>query len=98
MKRILIIGTVVLGATLTAIAGPKADSASAVVENPPAATQVNPAWMIEGQKRYATNCGRCHQPPHKFSAREMAMAARHMRVRAMLTQDDMKYVMYYMTH
>lgn len=98
MKRTLIICGMILGAALMACAGPKADSANAVVENPPAATEVNPAWMLEGQKRYATNCGRCHQPPHKFSPREMAMAVRHMRVRAMLTQDDMKYVMYYMTH
>jgi hypothetical protein len=59
---------------------------------------VNQTWIIEGQKRYLTNCGRCHQPPRKFSPREMAMAVRHMRVRAMLTEDDMKYVIYYMTH
>ena len=62
------------------------------------AIDVNQDWMVQGQKRYATNCGRCHQAPHKFSPREMATAVRHMRVRAMLTQDDMKYVMYYMTH
>jgi hypothetical protein len=59
---------------------------------------INQIWIIEGQKRYLMNCGRCHQPPHKFSPREMAMAVRHMRVRAMLTEDDMKYVIYYMTH
>ena len=55
-------------------------------------------WRLEGEKRYRANCGRCHQPPHKFPARAMAMAIRHMRVRAMLTDDDMKYVLYYMTH
>jgi len=55
-------------------------------------------WMVEGEKRYRTNCGRCHQPPHKFPPRAMAMAVRHMRVRAMLTEDDMKYVLYYMIH
>lgn len=69
---------------------------------PPAAvvssTEHEQQWMIEGEKRYRTNCGRCHQPPHKFPPRAMAMAIRHMRVRGMLTDDDMKYVLYYMTH
>jgi len=55
-------------------------------------------WTIEGAKRYRANCGRCHQPPHKFPPRAMAMAVRHMRVRAMLTDDDMKFLLYYMTH
>jgi mono/diheme cytochrome c family protein len=54
-------------------------------------------WRVEGEKRYRANCGRCHQPPHKFPPRAMAMAIRHMRVRGMLTDDDMKYVLYYMT-
>lgn len=61
-------------------------------------TEVNQDWMLEGEKRYRENCGRCHQPPHKFSPRTMAMVVRHMRVRAMLTDDDMKYVLYYMSH
>jgi len=55
-------------------------------------------WRLEGERRYRANCGRCHQAPHKFPARAMAMAIRHMRVRAMLTDDDIKYVLYYMTH
>jgi mono/diheme cytochrome c family protein len=61
-------------------------------------TELEERWMVEGEKRYRANCGRCHQPPHKFPPRTMAMAIRHMRVRAMLTEDDMKYVLYYMTH
>ena len=60
--------------------------------------EVNEQWMLEGEKRYRMNCGRCHQPPHRFPPREMAMAVRHMRVRAMLTEDDMKFLIYYLTH
>lgn len=90
--------TVMLLSALLAFAGPKPSTAAAAIQNSSAPAEVNEDWMLEGQKRYATNCGRCHQPPHKFSPREMAMAVRHMRVRAMLTQDDMKFVMYYMTH
>jgi cytochrome c5 len=61
-------------------------------------TELEQQWRIEGEKRYRANCSRCHQPPHKFPPRAMAIAIRHMRVRAMLTDDDMKYVLYYMTH
>lgn len=63
-----------------------------------AVAPLNERWMVEGEKRYRTNCGRCHQAPHKFPPRAMAMAVRHMRVRALLTEDDMKYVLYYVTH
>ena len=62
------------------------------------AQEVNQDWMLEGEKRYRANCGRCHQPPRKFASREMATIVRHMRVRAMLTEDDVRYLLYYMTH
>ena len=63
-----------------------------------AATAMNERWMVEGEKRYRTNCGRCHHAPHKFPPRAMAMTVRHMRVRALLTEEDMKYILYYTTH
>jgi len=52
---------------------------------------------LEGEKRFRANCGRCHQPPHKFPPRIMAAAIRHMRVRAMLTDEDMRLILKYMT-
>lgn len=52
---------------------------------------------LEGEKRFRANCGRCHQPPHKFPPRVMASAIRHMRVRAMITDEDMKLILKYMT-
>ena len=52
---------------------------------------------LEGEKRFRTNCGRCHQAPHKFPPRMMATIVRHMRVRAMITDDDMKLILRYMT-
>lgn len=88
-----------LGVVGMAFAGsaakPSAPAASTALV---ASTEQDQQWRIEGERRYRTNCGRCHQPPHKFPPRAMAMAIRHMRVRAMLTDDDMKYVLYYMTH
>ncbi len=52
---------------------------------------------LEGEKRFRTNCGRCHQAPHKFPPRVMATAIRHMRVRAMLTDEDMRLILRFMT-
>jgi mono/diheme cytochrome c family protein len=51
----------------------------------------------EGEKRFRTNCGRCHQAPHKFPPRTMATVIRHMRVRAMITDEDMRLILRYMT-
>ena len=55
------------------------------------------AMRLEGEKRFRTNCGRCHQPPHKFPPRVMAAAIRHMRVRATITDEDMRLILRYMT-
>jgi mono/diheme cytochrome c family protein len=55
------------------------------------------AMRIEGEKRFRTNCGRCHMAPHKFPPRTMATILRHMRVRAMITDEDMRLILHYMT-
>jgi mono/diheme cytochrome c family protein len=55
------------------------------------------ALRLEGEKRFRTNCVRCHQAPHKFPPRVMAAAIRHMRVRAMITDEDMRLILRYMT-
>ena len=55
------------------------------------------ALRLEGEKRFRTNCGRCHQAPHKFPPRVMAAAIRHMRVRATITDEDMRLILRYMT-
>lgn len=77
-----------------------ADSADPAV--PPAGAKPDPrsieaAERAEGEKRFRANCGRCHQSPHKFPPRTMATAIRHMRVRAMITDDDMRLILRYMT-
>jgi cytochrome c5 len=74
------------------------NSAAVQSQTAVSASEVNEQWMLEGEKRYRINCVRCHQAPHRFPPRAMATVVRHMRVRAMLTEDDMKYVLYYMTH
>jgi len=52
---------------------------------------------LEGEKRFRANCGRCHTAPQKFPPRMMATIIRHMRVRATITDEDMRLVFFYMT-
>jgi cytochrome c5 len=52
---------------------------------------------VEGERRFQANCSRCHAAPHKFPPRMMATIVRHMRVRATLTDQDMKRVLFYRT-
>lgn len=52
---------------------------------------------LEGERRYHANCGRCHAAPPKFSPRMMATIIRHMRVRATITDQDMRLILHYMT-
>ena len=52
---------------------------------------------FEGEKRYHANCGRCHAAPPKFGHRMMATIIRHMRVRATITDEDMRLILHYMS-
>lgn len=76
---------------------PPATAAHANAAPSSAALQEDTRWRLEGEKRFATNCGRCHQAPHKYPPRVMATAIRHMRVRATITDDDMRYILRYIT-
>ena len=51
---------------------------------------------LEGEKRFHSNCGRCHAAPPKFSPRMAATIVRHMRVRATLTDEDMRLITRYL--
>jgi len=50
-----------------------------------------------GEQRFRANCGRCHAAPQKFPPRAMATVLRHMRVRATITDEDMRLVLFYIT-
>jgi cytochrome c5 len=52
---------------------------------------------LEGERRFRSNCARCHAAPPKFSPRMMATIVRHMRVRAAITDQDMHLILRYMT-
>jgi hypothetical protein len=55
------------------------------------------AMRVQGEQRYRANCGRCHAAPEKFPPRMMATVLRHMRVRATITDEDMRLVLFYMS-
>ncbi|MGA8142985.1 MAG: cytochrome c [Candidatus Acidiferrales bacterium] len=67
----------------------------AVQSKPPA--KIDASERLEGEKRFRANCGRCHAAPHKFPPRMMATIVRHMRVRATITDEDMRLILEYMT-
>jgi mono/diheme cytochrome c family protein len=68
---------------------------------PPASAQKQPEDLehlrFEGERRFRANCGRCHMAPEKFPPRMMRTIVRHMRVRATITDADMRSILYYMT-
>ena len=90
-------GSVVVSAAGTATANSNSSHDRRPTKDLRSSASEQRAARIEGEKRFRANCGRCHQPPHQFPPRVMAMAIRHMRVRAMLTDEDMRLILSYMT-
>jgi hypothetical protein len=52
---------------------------------------------VAGEQRFRANCGRCHNAPQKFPPRMMSTILRHMRVRATITAEDRRLILFYMT-
>jgi len=52
---------------------------------------------VEGERRFHANCGRCHAAPQKSPPRMLATVLRHMRVRATITAEDRRLILFYMT-
>jgi mono/diheme cytochrome c family protein len=106
VKLILFVGILALAAAVFAADPPKNANSNSSAD--PAATSSNSAsaernsedadtMRAEGEKRFRANCSRCHAAPHKFPPRMMATIVRHMRVRATITDADMRYILAYMT-
>lgn len=75
----------------------KNDAAKDSVSPPVVRTADSDAMRLQGEQRFRANCGRCHAAPQKFPPRMMATVLRHMRVRATITDQDMRLVLFYMT-
>lgn len=48
---------------------------------------------IDGGRVFIQNCSRCHNPPDGFSPRISGSIVRHMRVRANLSEKDVKAIL-----
>jgi len=55
------------------------------------------SMRVAGEQRFHANCGRCHAAPQKFPPRMMGTILRHMRVRATITDQDRRLILFYMT-
>ena len=85
-----------LGAFAAGPAGGKESSKDAAVRSVVRSTEED-SMRVQGEQRFQANCGRCHAAPHKFPPRVMATVIRHMRVRATITDEDMRLILFYMT-
>jgi mono/diheme cytochrome c family protein len=95
MKSMLLAGILALASAVWGAAPSGKSDPSSTPQAP--ATAGADDMRVEGERRFQANCGRCHAAPHKFPPRMMATIVRHMRVRATLTDEDMKLVLFYMT-
>jgi mono/diheme cytochrome c family protein len=73
------------------------DASSAAPAAAPAHSAQEDGLHAEGEKRFRSNCARCHAAPPKFAPRMMSTIVRHMRVRANITDQDMRLILRYMT-
>jgi mono/diheme cytochrome c family protein len=94
-RTVILVALLAVASALWAVppAGKSGEPGAAAVRN----DQNADAMRLEGERRFRANCGRCHAAPHKFPPRMMATIVRHMRVRATITDEDMRLVLYYMT-
>ncbi len=84
----LAVGCMVLAAT---VAVSQMSSSTPQQQQPKASSQrPAPAGTDRGQQVFEQNCSRCHQSPEGFPASISGTIARHMRVRAGLSDEDYK--------
>jgi mono/diheme cytochrome c family protein len=97
---VLFLGSLGLASFLFAAPEPdgKAHRDSAQDSSHTALVQVtdSDSMRVQGEQRFHANCGRCHATPQKFPPRVMATVIRHMRVRATITDADMRLILSYM--
>ena len=100
IRAIIFVSLLAIGLGRLALAqGAKSGDGNAAQVAPaaPAATAQAADARLEGEKRFHSNCGRCHMAPPKFPPRMMATIIRHMRVRATITDEEMRLILKYMT-
>lgn len=84
--RVVLPGILLLAALVPFLA--QAKSAPRQDQSQPQTKPAPAAKPDRGQQVFAENCSRCHNAPEGFSPRISGTIARHMRVRANLSDDD----------
>lgn len=74
----------------------KSSKSDAVGGSKTTSVRIEPSVRIEGEKRFRANCSRCHMAPQKLPPRAAATIIRHMRVRATITDEDMRFILAYL--
>jgi cytochrome c5 len=88
----------VLGLSALVYAGSRPPKKEAAATTAPVVHSADADTMrLQGEQRFRANCGRCHAAPQKFPPRVMSTVVRHMRVRATITDADMRLILFYMT-
>lgn len=83
-------------ATVNAVATKTPSKSDAAASAKNTAVRVEASVRIEGEKRFHANCSRCHMAPQKLPPRAAATIIRHMRVRATITDEDMRFILAYL--
>jgi len=101
LRLLTLVGAMALALLVGISASAKSKDKSAPSTGATTTAPADPAaqenMRLEGEKRYHSNCGRCHMAPQKFPPRMMPTIIRHMRVRSTITDQDMRLILYYMT-
>ena len=99
--KITVLVLAIMVAIASCVSAAHAEGPGAPKKNTSAAVAISThgadSMRLQGELRYRANCGRCHAAPRKFPPRMMAAVLRHMRVRATITDEDMRLVLFYMT-
>ncbi len=90
MKRAVLAILVCLAIAATAWAGQTNQEPQKSPETPAAKPAHSGGTADRGQRVFMQNCARCHDAPQGFSANISGTVARHMRVRANLSEADYK--------
>lgn len=97
MTSNLLCGLLVLSMFSAVAAASKSGKHDKAAPVPVQRSMTDDEMRVEGEKRFQANCGRCHQSPHKFPPRMMLTIERHMRVRALITDEDLRLIVHYMS-
>jgi cytochrome c5 len=95
MKKLslTLLGIFLLVFSLTTLALPQSPAAGTKTSKVAAAKNTDDK---EGERRFQANCARCHNPPDSLSPREVKAVLQHMRVRAMLSEQDEQLILKYL--